>query len=130
MINTVFLTFEQILAIHDSQIEMYGGSHGIRELSLLESAVMRPQTTFAGRDLYSSLFEKTAVLTYSLIINHPFVDGNKRTGIVAALIFTEINGFKIVCSDKELLSLSLRVVSKKINLQNLADWFKKHSKKI
>jgi len=130
MVNTVFLTFEQVLAIHDNQIELYGGTHGIRELSLLESAVMRPQTTFAGRDLYPTLFEKAAVLMHSLVMNHPFIDGNKRTGIVSALTFFEINGFKISSKQEELKHLSLKLESKRINLQDLADWFKKHSKKI
>lgn len=130
MINTVFLTFEQVLAIHDNQIELYGGSHGIRELSLLESAVMRPQTTFAGRDLYPTLFEKAAVLMHSLVMNHPFIDGNKRTGTVSALTFFEINSIRISSKQGELEQLSLKLESKKINLQDLADWFKKHSKKI
>jgi len=130
MVNTVFLTFEQVLAIHDNQIELYGGTHGIRELSLLESAVMRPQTTFAGRDLYPTLFEKAAVLMHSLVMNHPFIDGNKRTGTVFALTFFEINGFKISSKQEELKHLSLKLESKRINLQDLADWFKKHSKKI
>ncbi len=130
MVNTVFLTFEQVLAIHDNQIELYGGTHGIRELSLLESAVMRPQTTFAGRDLYPTLFEKAAVLMHSLVMNHPFIDGNKRTGTVSALTFFEINGFKISSKQEELKHLSLKLESKRINLQDLADWFKKHSKKI
>lgn len=130
MINTVFLTFEQVLAIHDNQIELYGGSHGIRELSLLESAVMRPQTTFAGRDLYPTLFEKAAVLMHSLIMNHPFLDGNKRTGTVSALSFFEINGFRISSKQSELKQLSLKIESKKINLQDLTDWFKNHSRKV
>lgn len=130
MINTVFLTFEQVLAIHDNQIELYGGSHGIRELALLESAVMRPQTTFAGRDLYPTLFEKASVLMHSLVMNHPFLDGNKRTGTVSALTFLEINNTRIIVKQSELVELSLKIKSKEINTQDLTDWFKKHSKKI
>ena len=130
MSNIIFLTFEQILAIHDNQIELYGGSHGIRELTLFESAIMRPQTTFGGNDLYPSVFEKAAVLMHSLVMNHAFVDGNKRTGTVSALVFLEVNGYKIVANQNELMNFSLDITSKKMDTKLIAVWLKKHSKKI
>lgn len=130
MVNTIFLTFEQVLAIHDNQIETYGGSHGIRDLALFESAIMRPQTTFGGKDLYPSIFEKAAVLMHSLIMNHPFVDGNKRTGTVSALIFLEINRFRIAVDQNELVDVSLEVALKKMNVKGVATWLEKSSKKI
>jgi len=129
VVNTIFLTFEQVLAIHDNQIETYGGSHGIRDLALFESAIMRPQTTFGGKDLYPSVFEKAAVLMHSLIMNHPFVDGNKRTGTVSALVFLEINGFRIVVNQNELVDISLNVVSKNMDVKSVAKWLQKNSKK-
>lgn len=130
MLNTIFLTFEQILAIHDNQIELYGGSHGIREITLFESAVMRPQTTFGGKDLYPSIFEKAAVLMHSLVMNHAFVDGNKRTGTVSALAFLEMNRYKVIVSQKELTNISLDITSKDMNTEKIALWLKEHSKKI
>jgi death-on-curing protein len=130
VVNAIFLTFEQVLAIHDNQIETYGGSHGIRDLALFESAIMRPQTTFGGKDLYPSVFEKAAVLMHSLILNHPFIDGNKRTGTVSALIFLEINSFKITVDQNELVDISLEVALKKMNVKGVAAWLEKSSKKI
>ena len=130
MFNTIFLTFEQVLAIHDNQIEKYGGGHGIRDLALFESAIMRPQTTFGGKDLYPSIFEKAAVLMHSLIMNHPFVDGNKRTGTVSALIFLEINRFRIAVGQNELVDISLEVALKKTDVKDVATWLEKSSKKI
>lgn len=129
MAKTIFLTFEQVLAIHDDQIELYGGSHGIRELTLFESAIMRPQTTFGGKDLYLSIFEKASVLMHSLIMNHPFIDGNKRTGTVSTLAFLEINGIRIIVGQKELTNISLKIESKNINIKEIASWLKKHSRK-
>ena len=76
-----YLTVEEILAIHDYQIERFGGLQGILNLPLLESAASRPITNISGRDMYESVHEKAAVLAYSLIKNHPFTDGNKRTWI-------------------------------------------------
>ncbi len=130
MSNIIFLTFEQVLAIHDNQIELYGGSHGIREITLFESAIMRPQTTFGGNDLYPSIFEKAAVLMHSIVMNHAFVDGNKRTGTVSALVFLEMNGFKLKVNQKDLTNLSLDINSKKSDTKLVALWLKKHSKKI
>ena len=130
MANTIFLTFEQVLAIHDNQIETYGGSHGIRDLALFESAIMRPQTTFGGKDLYPSVFEKAAVLMHSLIMNHSFIDGNKRTGTVSALVFLEINRFRVSVDQKELTDISLEIASKSMDVKSVAIWLKKSSRKI
>ena len=129
MANIIFLTFEQVLTIHDNQIETYGGSHGIRDLALFESAIMRPQTTFGGKDLYPSVFEKAAILMHSLIMNHSFVDGNKRTGTVSVLVFLEINGFRVSVSQKELISISLEIASRKMNAKNVSIWLKKTQRK-
>ena len=130
MVTIIFLTFEQILAIHDNQIELYGGRHGIRDLALFESAVMRPQTTFGGKDLYPTIFNKAAVLMHSLVMNHPFIDGNKRTGVVSALMFLESNGIEIITGQKEIVKVALELESKSIDINNLASWFKNNSRKV
>jgi len=72
--NVIFLSFEEVIAIHHDQINRYGGSHGIRDLNLLISAISRPQASFAGKDLYPNLFLKAAALVHSLTLNHSFID--------------------------------------------------------
>lgn len=128
--SIIYLTLEQILLIHDEAIEQYGGSHGVRDLRLLESALMRPQTTFAGEDLYPSIYFKAAALMHSLIMNHPFIDGNKRTGTISTLVFLELNNFRLDVEQKELVGTALKVESKKWNIEELAEWLEKNSKKI
>ncbi len=127
--DTIFLTLEQIVFIHEDQVERYGGSHGIRDLGLLESAVLRPQTTFGGVDLYPTLFEKGAALVHSLLLNHPFVDANKRTSTVAVLAFFELNNYEIEVEQKELVRFAMNVENKKIGFEAIASWLKKHAKK-
>lgn len=122
----IYLTLDQILVIHDNQIELYGGSHGIRNLGLLESALARPQSSFAGEDLYPNIFLKAAVLMQGIIANHSFIDGNKRTGTVSAARFLYINGYNIEVANKILVNLALKVESKKITIKQLSAWFKKH----
>jgi len=124
-----YLTLEQILIIHQDQIERYGGRHGLRDLTLLESAVFRPQSSFSEKDLYRTIFDKAAALMHSLILNHPFVDGNKRTGIVSAAVFLELNGFRLEASQKELIKIALKIESKEVNQKNIAEWLKLNSKK-
>jgi len=96
----IYLTVEEILVLHDYQIERFGGKHGLLNLSLLESAVNRTFTNISGVDMYPSVHEKAAVLAYALIKNHPFVDGNKRTGLHAALTFVELNGYTLTIPQK------------------------------
>ncbi len=128
--QTSFLTLEQILVIHEDQIDRYGGSHGIRELALLESAVFRPQSTFAGEELYSTIFDKASALIHSLVLNHPFVDGNKRTATASMLVFLEINGLTLKVGQKELLKTVLKIESKDMDIEEIADWLKKNSKSL
>lgn len=125
-----YLTPEQVLFIHYRLIEETGGSHGIRDIALLQSAVARPVATFDNKDLYPDLFSKTAALMHSVIKNHPFVDGNKRTAITVASIFLLRNGYNLKTSNKELERFTLKVTNEHIELQEIAGWFKKHSAKI
>lgn len=124
-----FLGLDEVLAIHHDQIERYGGSHGIRDLDLLISALARPQATFAGRDLYPDIFFKASALIHSLTLNHPFVDGNKRTAIVSTARFLFINGYALKMSENELISLPLKIDSKNLDHDEIALWLKKHSRK-
>lgn len=122
-----YLTSEQALFIHYRLIEETGGSHGLRDLALLQSAVARPMATFGNNDLYPDIFSKAAALMHSIIKNHPFVDGNKRTAITAASLFLIRNGFQIIVSNKELERFTHKVASTNIELEEIAGWFKKYS---
>lgn len=123
-----YLTSEQVLFIHYRLIEETGGSHGIRDIALMQSAVARPMVTFESNDLYPDIFSKAAALMHSIIKNHPFVDGNKRTAITAASLFLIRSGFQIKASNKELERFTLKAASTKIELEEIAGWFRKHSK--
>lgn len=122
------LTAEQVLFLHARLIQETGGSHGVREVGLLESAVARPQATFDGEELYTDVFTKAAVLSESLMRNHPFVDGNKRTGIAAAALFIYRNGLRLTASNKELESFTHLVASLHPKISENTNWFKSHSR--
>ena len=124
------LTPEQVLFIHYRLIEETGGSHGIRDVGLLQSAVARQATTFDKNDLYPDLFSKAASLMHSIIKNHPFVDGNKRTAISTASIFLIRNNYTLTASNKELERFTIKAASENLELQEIAKWFKEHSKKL
>ncbi len=96
-----FLTLIEVLELHRRIIEKSDGASGIRDVGLLESAIAQPRMTFGGEDLYPSLLEKAAALGFSIIVNHPFVDGNKRTGHAAVETFLVLNGMEINASVDE-----------------------------
>jgi len=125
-----YITPEQVLFIHYRIIEETGGSHGIRDLALLQSASARPMATFDENDLYPDIFSKAAALMHSIIKSHPFVDGNKRTAITTASIFLLRNGYCLRASNKELERFILKVTAKNIELHEIAKWFKRYSTKI
>jgi death-on-curing protein len=124
-----YLTVEQVLFLHARLIEETGGSHGIRDIGLLESAVARPQAAFEGEELYPDLFSKAAALLHSLIRNHPFIDGNKRAGITAAALFLRANGFVLAADNPDLETFALRVASRNIGVPEVARWLRKHTVK-
>lgn len=122
-----YLTVQEVLFIHARLIATTGGEHGVRDLGLLESAVARPQAAFDGEDLYPDLWRKTAALMQSLIQNHPFVDGNKRTGITAAAMFLRRNGRILQTSSAELERFTLWVTEERPLLDEITSWFEGHS---
>lgn len=128
--RTYFLDIEQVLIIHTDQIERYGGSHGLRDLGLLESAVFRSQATFGKEDLYPSIFGKAAALFQPLVLNHPFIDGNKRTATASTLVFLEMNGYSIKVGQKVLVKFVLQIEKETLEIEQISSWLKKNSKKI
>lgn len=122
-----YLTTEQVLFIHSRLIDKTGGSHGIRDLGLLQSAVSRPRATFGGRELYPDIFQKAAALIESLTKNHPFIDGNKRTAIASAGIFLEKNGYLLETTQEELERFARRLAAGKVSFEDAVKWFRKVS---
>jgi len=114
-----------VLFIHARVISETGGSHGLRDIGLLQSAVARPNATFDGEELYSSTFEKAAALMHSLIKNHPFIDGNKRVGVLSAIVFLNNNNIIIEAGNDDLINFTLSVVND-LQLNQIAEWFEKH----
>ena len=123
-----YLRVQDFILLHDLVVEATGGNHGLRSYEALEAAAQRPKSFFAGKELYSNIFLKTASMMHSLIKNHPFVDGNKRTAILAAMAMLELNGLKFEASQAETIAFTLRVAKKKVPLEKIANWLKKHTK--
>ena len=125
-----YLTTEDVLLLHHLAIEKSGGSHGLRDTGLLDAAVHRPQATFGGQDLYTSLFDKAGALCHSLIKNHAFVDGNKRTSLLSAMTFLELNGYIFTSTQEELVTFGLKIDNENVTPEGIALWFKSHCVKI
>ncbi len=124
---TLYLNVEQILAIHVIQTRDYGGSGGCRDMGGLEAAVARPAMTFGGEDLYPDIAAKAAALMHSLVMNHPFMDGNKRVGAHAALLFLALNDYRSAISPEELVTTTLAVARGEIDAESLAIWFRQRT---
>jgi death-on-curing protein len=118
--STVFLTLDEVLRVHAHQIATYGGSPGIRDVGLLESALAMPETTAFGEDLHPTLHEKAAAYLFHLTKNHPFVDGNKRVGLAVCLTFLALNGLWVQATEDELVSLVLETISGKRSKADIA----------
>lgn len=121
-----YLTAEQVLFIHSRLIGVTGGAPGVRDVGLLLSALSRPKATFEGKDLYPDVFHKAAALFESLVKNHPFVDGNKRTAITAAGLFLGMNGYTLETSQKELEDFAVTTAKGAVPFAAAVKWFKKH----
>lgn len=120
----LYLSVEQVLALHDDLVAAFGGARALRERGLLESAVARPAMTFGGEDLYGDLAAKAAALMHSLVLNHPFVDGNKRIGAAAAELLIEQNGSILQASDDEFEAVTLAVAEGTVAIEALTIWFR------
>jgi death-on-curing protein len=121
---TIYLSIDQVDELHAIQLRHYGGSPGLRDRGALESAVARPAMTFGGEDLYSDLASKAGALMHSLVMNHPYVDGNKRVGAHAAVLFLLTNGQRLDAPPKELEEITLTTARGEIDAEALAIWFR------
>jgi death-on-curing protein len=121
MIEPIFLSVAEVLEIHNQQLEAYGGIHGTRDQGLLESAVMTPQSSFGGEYLHRDLFEMAAAYAFHIAENQPFLDGNKRTALVSALAFLDLNGIIILDPEHRLYSALIDIANRKADKDDLAD---------
>ncbi|MGN0649584.1 MAG: type II toxin-antitoxin system death-on-curing family toxin [Oscillospiraceae bacterium] len=121
------LTQQQITKIHTALIGAAGGSDGVREAGLLESALESPFQTFDGADIYPSVLQKAARLGFSLAANHPFVDGNKRIGVHAMLVFLALNGTAVEYTQNELIGVGLGLADGSMRYDDLYAWLCSHS---
>ena len=122
----LFLTLEEVLAIHQDQIARYGGSAGLRDLRLLQSAIATPAVTFDGAFLHRTVIEMAAAYLFHIAQNHAFVDGNKRTALAAALVFLWINGLRIRADEDDLVELVLGVASGSRSKADVAVFLDRH----
>lgn len=122
--KTIYLNLNQVLQLQNDTISEEGGSHGIRELAGIESAITQPQTVFFGQELYPSLAEKAAILGFTIISNHPFIDGNKRAGHAAMAAFLFLNEHFINADIDEQETVILQVAAGEMNKETFTEWVK------
>ena len=122
----ILLTVEEVIALHDKLIERTGGSQGLRDKNLLESAVYSAMSAFGDSEAYPTVEEKAARLMFSITNNHAFVDGNKRIGVFTMLMTLQLNNIKINYTQAELISLGLSVADGKTEYVEILDWIMEH----
>ncbi len=126
--NPEFLSLAEVIEIHRDQIDRYGGSPGIRDMGLLLSALAVPAATFGGSFLHTDLFEMAAAYLFHIVRNHPFVDGNKRTGAVAALVFFSLNDIEIEADEDSFEKMVLAVTASLADKRAVTAFFREHSR--
>ena len=118
------ISIEQALKIHTIAIQNFSGANGIRDLGGLQSALARPFETFGREDLYPTVHEKAAALGESIIMNHPFLDGNKRTGYLLMEALLRYEGYKIASSDDDLYNFVINISTGSISFEEIVAWLK------
>lgn len=121
-----YLSLAEVIELHRRVVDQSGGASGLRDTGRLESAVAQPRISFGGRDLYPSLIEKAGALCFSLVQNHPFVDGNKRLGHAAMEVFLILNGHEIRASVDEQETVIIGVASGQVSRESLVEWLTEH----
>ncbi len=126
--KVVFLTLDEVIALHADQIERYGGRPGIRDLGLLQSALGTPSATFEGRFLHEDLHEMAAAHLFHIVRNHPFVDGNKRVGLMVLLAFLGLNSRRLDANAQEVEDLVLGIARGRVSKAETAVFVQQHSR--
>lgn len=128
--DPVFLSLAEVLEIHQDQGARYGGASGIRDIELLKSALGMPSATFGGRFLHTDIYEMAAAYLFHLVKNHPFVDGSKRTGAVAALIFLALNQFEVDAPEDEFADMVLAVARGDLDKADVAVFIRRFTRAV
>ncbi len=123
-----YLTLEDILRLHFELIEDFGGSHGVREGERLKSVIEAPRQQIFGQEQYATVFEKAAVYARNIIADHPFVDGNKRSGITCMAVFLLGNGYMLTAKPKDLEDFAVQIAVEHLDVEAIAQWLQKHTK--
>jgi death on curing protein len=124
-----FLSMEEVIELHRTQIDRFGGLDGVRDSELLESAVAQPEAGFGGAYLHDDVFEMAAAYLFHLVMNHPFIDGNKRVGFHAAYVFLRLNGWIVTMPEDDAYDLVIAVTANTADKPAIADAFRHNSKR-
>jgi death on curing protein len=127
--NPLFLTLDEALSLHAEQIHLFGGSSGIRDVGLLQSAMGSVEATFGGTFLHETIFSMAATYLYGILRNHPFIDGNKRTAVAAALTFLELNGVEVDADEDAFYDLVIGVVEGRVSKASVTVFLEEHAPK-
>jgi death-on-curing protein len=127
-VDPLFLTLDEVLSLHEDQIRRYGGSSGVRDTGLLQSAMGSVCATFGGQFLHETPFEMAAAYLFGICRNHPFVDGNKRTAVGTALVFLDMNGTEIEADQDDFFTLVIGVARGEVSKAEVAVFFQEHAK--
>ncbi|MBI3103569.1 type II toxin-antitoxin system death-on-curing family toxin [Candidatus Daviesbacteria bacterium] len=125
-----FLSEAEVIAINEEMVSKYGGLHGVKDLHMLRLAVGRPQMSVGFQDAYKTIFDKAAAMFHSIINNHPFLDGNKRTSLMSAILFLERNGRSVEFRRKEAVKFTRKAHNADYTVEQISKWLKLHSVKI
>jgi len=126
--NPLFLTLDEVLSLHAEQIRLFGGSSGIRDVGLLQSAMGSVEATFGGAFLHETIFAMASAYLHGICRNHPFVDGNKRTAVGAALTFLEMNGVEVDADENAFYDLVIGVAERRVSKAAVTVFLEKHAR--
>lgn len=118
---------EEVFLIHNEVVKLHGGANGIRDIGGLESAIARPYQTFGEEDLYPTCFEKAEAIGESIIMNHPFIDGNKRTGYVLMEVLLRIEGIRIIADDDQVYTFVINISTGELKFEQIVEWLKQNT---
>ena len=125
--NPLFLALDEVLGLHAEQIRLFGGSSGIRDVGLLQSAMGSVEATFGGAFLHETIFAMAAAYLYGICRSHPFIDGNKRTAVGAALTFLEMNGVEVDADEDAFYDLVIRVAEGRVSKASVTVFLEDHA---
>jgi len=125
-----FLSEAEMIAINEEMVAQFGGLHGVKDLHMLRLAIGRPQMSVGFQDAYKTIFDKAAAMFHSIINNHPFLDGNKRTSLLSAVVFLEHNHWSVESKRKEAVKFTRKAHNEDYKVEQISKWLKDHSVKI